>query len=163
MNLLRLLVWAALCGRGAGDTCRRGHRRAGHPRLAAINHYIRAYSFLAHVMPWTDRDLESLYLYGRALLPLPPKSPDDPLPQISDAVLLSHLRTEARGQEENLSLATVSTEPGTALPGGGTGKGYESRLEKLSQLSALRVDGTRVAVVVCAIDEAKPAADSSRR
>ncbi len=25
-------------------------------------------------MPWTDRDLESLYLYERALLPLLPKS-----------------------------------------------------------------------------------------
>jgi len=100
----------------------------------AVNHYIRAYSFLAQVMPWTDRDLESLYLYGRALLSLLPKAPDDPLPQISDAVLLTHLRTEARGQEENLSLATGSTEPGTALPGGGTGKEYESPLEKLSQL-----------------------------
>lgn len=102
----------------------------------ALNDYVRAYSFLAQVMPWTDPDLESLYLYGRALLPLLPKAPDDPLPQISDSVLLTHLRTEARGEAENLSLTAGSTEPGVALPGGGTGKAYQSPLEKLSQLIA---------------------------
>lgn len=40
----------------------------------------RGPSFLAQVMPWTDRDLESLYLYGRALLPLLPTEPREPLP-----------------------------------------------------------------------------------
>ncbi|MEO6701271.1 MAG: type I restriction endonuclease subunit R, partial [Jatrophihabitantaceae bacterium] len=83
---------------------------------------------------WTDRDLESLYLYGRALLPLLPAAPDEPLPQISESVLLTHLRTEAQGEEENLSLTSGTDEPGVALPGGGTGKAYESPTEKLSQL-----------------------------
>ncbi|MGI9093363.1 MAG: type I restriction endonuclease subunit R [Mycobacteriales bacterium] len=100
----------------------------------ALKSFVRAYSFLAQVMPWTDRDLESLYLYGRALLPLLPTAPGDPLPQISESVLLTHLRTEAQGQEENLSLTTGTDEPGVALPGGGTGKAYESPMEKLSQL-----------------------------
>jgi type I restriction enzyme R subunit len=102
----------------------------------ALRAFVRAYSFLAQVMPWTDRDLESLYLYGRALLPLLPTEPADPLPQISESVLLTHLRTEAQGEEENLSLTTGSDEPGVALPGGGTGKAYESPMEKLSQLIA---------------------------
>jgi type I restriction enzyme, R subunit len=61
----------------------------------ALKGFVRAYSFLAQVMPWADRDLESLYLYGRAMLPLLPAAPDDPLPQISESVLLTHLRTEA--------------------------------------------------------------------
>jgi type I restriction enzyme, R subunit len=100
----------------------------------ALKGFVRAYSFLAQVMPWTDRDLESLYLYGRALLPLLPASPDEPLPQISESVLLTHLRTEAQGEEENLSLTSGTDEPGVALPGGGTGKAYESPTEKLSQL-----------------------------
>ena len=69
----------------------------------ALKAFVRAYSFLAQVMPWTDRDLESLYFYGRALLPLLPTAANDPLPQISDAVLLTHLRTEAQGEEENLA------------------------------------------------------------
>jgi len=100
----------------------------------ALKGFVRAYSFLAQVMPWTDRDLESLYLYGRALLPLLPAAPDEPLPQISESVLLTHLRTEAQGEEENLSLTSGTDEPGVALPGGGTGKAYESPTEKLSQL-----------------------------
>ena len=98
--------------------------------------FVRAYSFLAQVMPWTDRDLESLYLYGRALLPMLPASPNEPLPQISNTVLLTHLRTEAQAEEENLSLTAGSDEPGVALPGGGTGKAYESPSEKLSELIA---------------------------
>jgi type I restriction enzyme R subunit len=100
----------------------------------ALKSYVRSYSFLAQVMPWTDRDLESLYLYGRALQPLLPTAPGDPLPQISDAVLLTHLRTEAQAEEENLSLTAGSDEPGMALPGGGTGKLYESPMGKLSEL-----------------------------
>ncbi|MDT0261813.1 type I restriction endonuclease subunit R [Jatrophihabitans lederbergiae] len=100
----------------------------------ALKAFVRTYSFLAQVMPWTDRDLESLYLYGRALLPLLPTAPGEPLPQISESVLLTHLRTEAQGEEENLSLTTGTDEPGVALPGGGTGKAYESPMEKLSQL-----------------------------
>jgi type I restriction enzyme, R subunit len=101
-----------------------------------LKSYVRAYSFLAQVMPWTERDLESLYLYGRALQPLLPTAPGDPLPQISDAVLLTHLRTEAQGEEANLSLVTGTDEPGVALPGGGTGKLYESPIGKLSELTA---------------------------
>ena len=38
----------------------------------ALQSYVRAYAFLAQVMPWTERDLEELYLYGKALLPLLP-------------------------------------------------------------------------------------------
>ena len=49
-------------------------------------------------------------------------------------MLLTHLRTEAQGEEENLSLTSGTDEPGVALPGGGTGKAYESPTEKLSQL-----------------------------
>ena len=102
----------------------------------ALKSYVRAYSFLAQVMPWTERDLESLYLYARALQPLLPAAADEPLPQISDSVLLTHLRTEAQGEEANLSLVSGSDEPGVALPGGGTGKTYESPISRLSQLIA---------------------------
>ncbi|MEV4462566.1 type I restriction endonuclease [Micromonospora echinofusca] len=100
----------------------------------AVKAFVRAYSFLAQVMPWTDRDLESLYLYGRALQPLLPTAPGDPLPQISDSVLLTHLRTEAQGEEANISLTSGTVEPGVALPGAGVGKAYESPKGKLSEL-----------------------------
>jgi type I restriction enzyme R subunit len=102
----------------------------------ALKSFVRAYSFLAQVMPWTERELESLYLYGKALQPLLPTRPDEPLPQISQSVLLTHLRTEAQGEQENLSLQVGSDEPSIALPGGGLGKTYESPVGKLSQLIA---------------------------
>ncbi len=85
-------------------------------------------------MPWVDPSLESLYLYGRALLRLLPAAPDDPLPLISESVLLTHLRTEAKAFEEDLALTHGSDEPGQALPGVGTGAMYESPVERLSVL-----------------------------
>jgi type I restriction enzyme R subunit len=102
----------------------------------AVKSYVRAYSFLAQVMPWTERDLESLYLYARALQSLLPTAADEPLPQISESVLLTHLRTEAQAEEANLSLVSGSEEPGIALPGGGMGKAYESPMTRLSELIA---------------------------
>ncbi len=100
----------------------------------ALKSYVRAYAFLAQIMTWTDRDLASLYLYCRALQPALPTEAGDPPPLISDAVLLTHLRIEARAVEEDRSLKRGSEEPGVALPGGGTGSAYESPIEKLSQL-----------------------------
>jgi type I restriction enzyme, R subunit len=49
---------------------------------------------------------------------------------------LTHLRTEAQGDETNWSLVTGSDEPGVALPGGGAGAAYESPTGKLSELIA---------------------------
>jgi type I restriction enzyme R subunit len=85
-------------------------------------------------MPWTDPDLERLYLYGKALSPLLPSHPDEPLPHISDTVLLTHLRTEAQAIEEDLSLTSGTDEAGTALPGGGAGRQVEPPRDRLSTL-----------------------------
>ena len=100
----------------------------------SMKSYVRAYAFLAQVMPWTEKDLEELYLYGKALLPMLPPEPTEPFPQISSSVLLSHLRIEARSVEEDLSLDRGTDEAGVALPGGGVGKLNEPPKERLSQL-----------------------------
>ena len=99
-----------------------------------LTSYLRAYAFLAQAMPWTDRELEELYLYGKALEPLLRARAEDPLPQISDSVLLTHLRTEAIAVEERLSLDRGTDEPGVALPGGGAGVQHEQPTEPLSVL-----------------------------
>lgn len=52
-----------------------------------------------------------------------PTAPGGPLPQISESVLLTHLRTEAQAAAD-ISLTAGSDAPGVALPGGGTGKAY---------------------------------------
>jgi hypothetical protein len=47
-----------------------------------------------------------------------------------------HLRTEAQGDDTNLSLDSGSDEPGVASPGGGAGAAFESPIGKLSELIA---------------------------
>lgn len=98
----------------------------------ALQSYVRAYSFLAQVMPWTERELEELYLYGKALLPLLPRRPGDPLPQLSESVLLTHLRNEVTGDQLDLSLDAGDAEPGHAFTGGGKGKQVEQPTDHLS-------------------------------
>ena len=100
----------------------------------AVRSYVRAYAFLAQAMAWTDRDLEQLYLYTKALAPLLPVEADEPLPQISESVLLTHLRTEAHSVEESFSLTQGDDTPGVALPGGGAGRQAGVPMDRLSNL-----------------------------
>lgn len=100
----------------------------------ALQSYVRAYAFLAQVMPWTERELEELYLYGKALLPLLPRQPGDPLPQLSEAVLLTHLRNEVTGDQLDLALDQGDAEPGHAFTGGGKGKVVDPPVDHLSAI-----------------------------
>ena len=100
----------------------------------ALQSYVRAYAFLSQVMPWTERELEELYLYGKALLPLLPRRPGDPLPQLANSVLLTHLRNEATGDQLDLSLDGGDAEPGHAFTGGGKGKQVAQPTDLLSAI-----------------------------
>jgi type I restriction enzyme R subunit len=102
--------------------------------FSALQSYVRAYAFLAQVMPWSERDLEELYLYGKALLQVLPRKGTDPLPQLSDTVLLTHLRNEVIAAEEVLSLEKGTDEPGNAFTGGGQGKQVEAPTDLLSAI-----------------------------
>ena len=82
-----------------------------------LDHFTRAYAFVAQVMPWTDTELEELFLYGKALLRELPTGDNDPMPQLSKAVQLTHLRI-AITSDSSITL-TPDDEPGTALPGQG--------------------------------------------
>lgn len=99
----------------------------------ALTAYVRAYAFLAQIMTWTDRELERLYLFGKALATQLPRTPDEPMQLVSDQVQLTHLRTALTAEEENAALTDGSDEPGEVLPGGGKG-GQESVVDKLSAL-----------------------------
>lgn len=96
--------------------------------------FCRAYAFIAQVMPFTDTDLERLFLYGRLLLLELPGRENDPMPQLSKSVQLTHLRI-AVTSEAAIEL-TGTDEPGTALPGQGKGAVTEPLLDKLSALIA---------------------------
>ncbi len=94
--------------------------------------FCRAYAFLAQVMPWTDTDLEQLFLFGRMLLAELGGGDNDPMPQVSKSVQLTHLRI-AVTSDGSIGL-TATDEPGVALPGKGEGKSVEPTLDKLSAL-----------------------------
>ena len=97
-----------------------------------LEHFCRAYAFVAQVMPWADTDWERLFLYGRLLLLELPPGENSPMPQISKSVQLTHLRI-AVTSEAAIELAGAD-EPGTALPGEGKGALTEPMLDKLSAL-----------------------------
>ena len=98
-----------------------------------LHAYVRAYTFFAQVMTWTDRELERLYLFGKALATQLPRRADDPMPQVADEVELTHLRTALIAEEENAALDSGSDEPGQVLPGEGKG-GQDPLVDKLSAL-----------------------------
>jgi len=85
-------------------------------------------------MSWTDADLEQLYLYACILATKLPAAPGEQIPELSDAVVLTHLRTEAIAVEADASLTQGDDTPGVALPGGGAGRQNEAPRELLSVL-----------------------------
>lgn len=99
-----------------------------------LTRYVHAYAFLAQVMPWTDPDLETLYLYGKALVTVLPRRDTDPMPQLDGSVMLTHLRINVAAKEKDLSITEGSTTPGVALPGGAEGRTNQPPLEPLSVL-----------------------------
>ena len=97
-----------------------------------LQSFCRAYAFVAQVMPFADTDLERLFLYGRLLLADLPARENDPMPQLSKSVQLTHLRISATS--EGPITLDGSDEAGTALPGRGKGADTEAMLDKLSAL-----------------------------
>ncbi|APU20059.1 type I restriction endonuclease subunit R [Actinoalloteichus sp. GBA129-24] len=85
---------------------------------SALQDYVRAYSLLAQIVDWGDRDLERLYQYGRVLLIRLPGRPATSV-DIGDADL-SHFRLEFTGRH-NVSLSAVGDRDvrGHAADGGG--------------------------------------------
>lgn len=84
----------------------------------ALQDYVRAYSLIAQIVDWGDRDLERLYQYGRILLLRLPGRPSISI-DIGDADL-SHFRLEHTGRH-NVSLTAVGDRAvrGHAADGGG--------------------------------------------
>lgn len=74
------------------------------------------------------------HLCGQLLLADLPKDDADPLPDLTDAVLLTHLRTEAAIFETSLSLTEGSDAAGAALPGAGVGKAFGDLKDSITAL-----------------------------
>ena len=96
----------------------------------ALQGYVRAYSLIAQIVDWGDRDLERLYQCGRILLLRLPGRPSTSV-DIGDADL-SHFRLEFTGRH-NVSLSAVGDRDvrGHAADGGGY---REPELKPLSEV-----------------------------
>ena len=103
----------------------------------ALRDFVRAYAFLAQIVPYGDAEMESLYYYGKYLLTRLPKLADDTgAVDVADKVTLTHLRTDLIAEKENLSLSAGEAESLVAIAGDGAGKQHEEPLEALSALIA---------------------------
>ena len=91
---------------------------SGKAFRGALQGYTRAYSLIAQIVDWGDKDLERLYQYGRLLLIRLPGRPSTSV-DIGDADL-SHFRLEFTGQHNvSLSGAGDGVVRGHAADGGG--------------------------------------------
>jgi type I restriction enzyme R subunit len=78
---------------------------------SALQRFVRLYAFLAQIVPFGDEELEKLYVYCRFLALRLPSEEERGL-DLSDDVMLTHLRTELQGTH-NLAL----TDGGDVLAG----------------------------------------------
>ncbi len=99
---------------------------------SALDQFIRAYSFLSQVMPYTDESLERLYVYGKALAACLPSQATGSL-DIGKDVVLTHLRIESQGSAD-IDLEPGHVEPGKPFPGEGHGSAWEDEKETLAAI-----------------------------
>ncbi|MPZ52346.1 MAG: DEAD/DEAH box helicase [Acidimicrobiia bacterium] len=97
-----------------------------------LDRYVRLYSFLTHVISFTDPELEKLYLFARALKPKIADRDGRDLLDLSDDVDLVAFRLEMTSEGD------IELEPGTdtpLTPPTGLGPGsYEEFVVRLSEL-----------------------------
>ena len=95
-------------------------------------HYVRLYSFIGQILPYTDARAETYYAYLRLLLRRLPGREEHGL-DLGDKLFLSAMRVDQAGKH-NLSLDQGQEE----LPGfGGTGDGSAPREDEKNRLSEL--------------------------
>ncbi len=100
----------------------------------AVDQFVRAYAFLSQVMPFTDAELEKVYVYVKALRTLLRDAASGGL-DLGDELVLTHLRLE-RHNPADLELQPEAITPSTVFIGEGTGAGHESRHDTLAEIIA---------------------------
>jgi len=100
----------------------------------ALRDFVRAYSFLAQIVPFKDTKLEALYYYGKFVILRLPRADRGGGVDLAGAVILTHLRTDLVAEHQNLSLTDGTDDPLVGPQGGGRGKQNEQPLEALSAL-----------------------------
>jgi type I restriction enzyme R subunit len=95
-----------------------------HDKLSG---YVKVYSFLSQIVPYSDRDLEMLYSFGRFLLPHLPLEHDSSAVKLGDEVGLQYYRLQ-RVFSGAIQLREGEGEYGVKSPTDvGTGKAKEEK------------------------------------
>ena len=97
----------------------------------ALRDFVRAYAFLAQIVPYNDTELEGLHYYGKYLLTRLPRT-DSGAVDIDGSVILTHLRTDLI--DENASLTLTGDDEPLEGAGESRGKQHEQPVEPLSEL-----------------------------
>lgn len=100
----------------------------------ALRDYVRTYAFLGQIVPFADTDLEALYIYGKNLITLLHRDDTSGPVEVSDAVVLTHLRHELTLTQADLSLEAGEDVDSLDGPGTGQGKQNDEPLAPLSEL-----------------------------
>ena len=108
-------------------------REAADGFRAALRDYLRVYAFLAQVVPYEDRELERLYLFGRYLIHRLPRR-GDPAVDIGQ-VELTHLRIAKTG-ERDVRLQPEGEQVLPGFTGDGAGPRHEPEKVPLQELIA---------------------------
>jgi type I restriction enzyme R subunit len=100
----------------------------------AVDQFVRAYAFLAQVMPFTDPELEKLYVYVKALRTLLRDVATGGL-DLGDDLVLTHLRL-LRHDAADLGLDPGEVDPTKVFLGEGRGVGHEPQRDTLEEIIA---------------------------
>ncbi|MEZ4273640.1 MAG: putative DNA binding domain-containing protein [Myxococcota bacterium] len=100
---------------------------------STLGAFVRLYSFISNVMPFTDPDLEKLYSFARFLLRVLPRETDTDNLQLDEEVTLEYYRLQ-RTSEGDIRLM-AGEEPGVVYGPTATGTGQEK--DDTAQLSQI--------------------------
>jgi type I restriction enzyme R subunit len=95
----------------------------------AVDQFVRVYAFLGQVIPFTDAELERLYVYVKALRQLLKDASTGGL-DLGNDVVLTHLRLEERGAED-IGLVPGEIHAGKVFVGEGEGEVAEPVIDTL--------------------------------
>jgi type I restriction enzyme R subunit len=95
----------------------------------AVDQFVRVYAFLSQVMPFTDAELEQLYVYAKALRSLL-RDPASGGLDLGEDLVLTHLRLAAAGAAE-ITLEPGGVEPSKVFVGEGVGSYAETLFDSL--------------------------------
>ncbi|WP_326642481.1 type I restriction endonuclease [Streptosporangium sp. NBC_01755] len=99
-----------------------------------LQSFVRMYGFLSQVVPYTDDDLERLYLFGRFLLNRLPRR-EDPAVDVGE-IDLTHLKIAKTGEHDVSLSATPGGEVTLPAPSGAGGVAAEPEMTSLHALIA---------------------------